>query len=216
MTEQTLISLFDSIPTWVMLLPIFICSIMLLAVFAERMVFLKNIKIDYRLFIMGITSKLSEESIESALTLCSGYKGPIIDMVKKILGSWNDIGDIEIRVRDISETAIRTIERFGTLVGTIGTVSPMFGLLGTVTGMMKSFSGLAKIGPSSQNLLAQGITEALITTAFGLMVAIPAIIFYNYLVAKVEQYTREIEYVTNVLLETKESIDLEKKANVVV
>lgn len=216
MTAKTLIAIFDSIPTWVMLFPTFICSVILLAVFVERMVFFRTVNIDYRLFLMGIISKLNKNSVEEALAACSTYRGPLIEMVKKILSSWNDIGNIEFRIRDISEITIRTIERFATLVATIGTIAPMFGLLGTVTGMMKSFSGLTEMGPGSKDLLAQGITEALVTTAFGLMVAIPAIIFYNYLVAKAELYAREIEYIANVFLESKNVIESENKTDTVI
>jgi biopolymer transport protein ExbB len=75
----------------------------------------------------------------------------------------------------------------------------MLGLLGTVTGMMKSFSSLSKMGPSARDMLAQGITEALITTALGLLVAIPAIIFYNYMVSQIERFVREVEYISNYL-----------------
>ncbi|MDR3237087.1 MAG: MotA/TolQ/ExbB proton channel family protein [Spirochaetia bacterium] len=203
MSGKIIISIFDSIPLWVMLFPIFICSITVLAVFIERVIFYKNIRMDYRLLVSGISAKLRESSPESAMALCAPYRGPLIEMIKKMLLSWNDTGDAELRIRDIAETTIRSIERFANLIATIGTVSPMLGLLGTVTGMMKSFSGLANMAPSSHDLLAQGITEALITTAFGLVVAIPSIIFYNYLVSKAETYTREIEYIANIFFESK-------------
>jgi len=202
MNERMLISIFVSVPTWVMLLPIFLCSIMLLAVFIERMIFFKTIGIDYRLLIAGVTAELKKDSADSATLLCAAYKGPIIEMIKTILSFWNDSGSLEFRVKNISEKAIRSTERFANLTATIGTVSPMLGLFGTVTGMMKSFSGLAGASYSS-NLLAQGIAEALITTALGLTVAIPSIIFYNYLVAKAEAYAGEIEYIVNTFFELK-------------
>ncbi|MCL1910963.1 MAG: MotA/TolQ/ExbB proton channel family protein [Leptospirales bacterium] len=197
-----MISIFDSIPTWVMLLPIFICSIIFLAVFIERMIFFRNIKIDYRLLIAGVSAELKKSSADSAVVLCAPYKGPVIEMIKKILSSWDDSVSLEFRVKNISEDTIRNIERFANLTATIATISPMLGLFGTVTGMMKSFSGLSGSSHLS-NLLAQGIAEALITTALGLMVAIPAVIFYNYLVAKAETYAGEIEYIANTFFELK-------------
>ena len=102
-------------------------------------------------------------------------------------------------IMDESENTIRVIEKYGGIISTVATVSPMLGLLGTVTGMMKSFSSLAKQGTSAQEMLAQGITEALITTALGLLVAIPSMIFYNYMVSKVEFYINEVEYIANSL-----------------
>ena len=202
MNERILISVFVSIPTWIILLPIFICSIMLLAVFIERMIFFKALKIDYKLLVTGVSAELKKNSADSAMSLCAPYKGPIIEMMKKILSSWNDSDSLEFRVKNISENTIRSIERFANLMATIGTVSPMLGLFGTVTGMMKSFSGLAGASYAS-NLLAQGIAEALITTALGLAVAIPSIVFYNYLVAKAEVYAGEIEYIANTFFELK-------------
>jgi biopolymer transport protein ExbB/TolQ len=129
-------------------------------------------------------------------------------MMKSALSVWNDSGSFEFRLKNISESSIRNIERFANLTATIGTVSPMLGLFGTVTGMMKSFNALANASRSS-NLLAQGIAEALITTALGLIVAIPAIIFYNYLVSKAETYAGEIDYIANTFLELKPELKLE-------
>lgn len=205
MTGQFIISVFDSIPTWVMLLPIFICSVAVLAVFIERMIFFYGINIDYRLLMASISAKLREAQPESALALCAPYKGPLVEMIRQMIASAKDEGDSELTMRNIAEKAVRSVERFGTLIATIGTVAPMFGLLGTVTGMMKSFSSLSDFGRSSHDLLAQGITEALITTALGLTVAIPAIIFYNYLVSKVEVFTKEAEYIANIFIELEKT-----------
>ena len=202
MGERELVSIFDSVPTWVIMIPLFICSITFLAVFIERMIFFRTIKMDYKLLIAGVSAELKKSSIDGAMLLCAAYKGPVIDMIKKIVSSWDDSSSLEFRIKNISEEAVKTIERFANLTATIGTISPMLGIFGTVTGMMKSFSGLAGSSPSS-NLLAQGIAEALITTAMGLMVAIPSVLFYNYLVTKAETYAGEIEYIANTFFELK-------------
>ena len=135
---------------------------------------------------------------------CVKYSGPLIKMICDIILSWEDIENKELLLRNLSDESIRSVERYGGVMSTVATISPMLGLFGTVTGMMKSFSGLASFGPSAQDLLAQGITEALITTALGLLVAIPAIIFYNYMVSKVNYFVNEIEYIANSFLELKE------------
>jgi len=201
MTGKIIISIFDSIPLWVMISPILLCSIIILAVFINRLLFYKKIGIDYRLLMGSILDKIESNKIEEARMLCDSYSGPLINMIHKIIELWNEPGDKERQVRGVSEEAVRSIEKFGGVVSTIATVAPMLGLLGTVTGMMKSFSGLASMGPSAQYLLAQGITEALITTALGLLVAIPSIMFYNYMVTKVELYVREVEYIANSFLD---------------
>ncbi|MFC1670974.1 MotA/TolQ/ExbB proton channel family protein [Spirochaetota bacterium] len=200
MTGKLFISIFDSIPLWVMITPIFICSIIGLAVFIERMIFYKNLKINYRPIMDGITEALRSGNSKGARALCASYSGPLIEMINSALDRWSDVNDKELFIKDLSEEAVRSIERFAGIISTISTISPMLGLLGTVTGMMKSFSGLSSYGPAAQDLLAQGITEALITTALGLMVAIPAVTFYNFMVSKVDFFMREVEYIANSLI----------------
>jgi len=199
MTSTIFISIFDSIPLWVMVLPILVCSILLLAVFIERIIFYKKTSIDYRLLMITITDRIKHNKIDEAKSLCGRNDGPLCHMIYHFLERWHTDEDKEIIIRDISERSIRSVERFGGVISTIATISPMLGLLGTVTGMMKSFSGLAKLGPSARDLLAQGITEALITTALGLLVAIPSIMFYNYMVSKADEFIREIEFIANSL-----------------
>ncbi len=201
MTTNFIISIFDSIPVWVMILPILLCSVFLLAIVIERLLFFRNISIDYRLLVNSVVDHIRSKKISAARNLCAGYRGPLVEIITTVLDRWQSADDRELVISDASEKSIRKIERFGGSVSTISTISPMLGLLGTVTGMMKSFSSLSQMGPSARDLLAQGITEALITTALGLMVAIPSIIFYNYMVSKIEFYIREVEYIANNLNE---------------
>ncbi len=201
MTGKIIISIFDSIPLWVMILPILLSSIVALAVIIERSLFYRKINHDYRLLVNSIRDKVRGDRLTDAEKMLDAYGGPVVNMMKRVIEDWNSIDDREGYIQDLAEKSVRTVERFGGVISTIATVSPMLGLLGTVTGMMKSFSSLASMGPSAQDLLAQGITEALITTALGLMVAIPSIMFYNYMVSKSEIFTREIEYVANSLIE---------------
>ncbi len=201
MKSDVIISFFDSIPLWIMITPIIICSVIALAVIIERTVFYRRINHDYRLLIKNISEYIISGRIDEALMLCDRYTGVIIQIIKNFLhsGDFKDSG--ERIVMESSELAVRNIEKNIGFISTIATISPMFGLLGTVTGMMKSFSGLSKIGPSAHDLLAHGISEALITTAFGLLVAIPSLIFYNYMVTKNEYYIKEVERIANGLLE---------------
>jgi len=197
MTSNLIISIFDSIPLWVMIIPIIFCSVILLAIVIERMIFYKRIDLDYRLLNNVVVENVRMKKFKDARSFCLNYSGPIVEIIISLLDRWNEIKDRELFIRDISEKSIRKIEKYVGVISTIATISPMFGLLGTVTGMMKSFSGLAKMGPSARDLLAQGITEALVTTALGLMVAIPAVMFYNYMVSKIEYFIREVEYISN-------------------
>ncbi len=203
MKSDVIVSLFDSIPLWVMIIPILICSVIALAVIIERIVFFRRIDHDYRLIMRNISESIVSDRIDEARLLCSKYSGIIIQIIHSVLDSVSIKDSRERIIIESSENAVRSIERNTGLISTIATISPMFGLLGTVTGMMKSFSGLSRVGPTAHDLLAYGISEALITTAFGLLVAIPSLIFYNYMVAKIEYYIKEVERVANVLLEIK-------------
>jgi biopolymer transport protein ExbB len=197
MQSSTIIGIFDAIPLWVMLLPIILCSILSLAVIIERIVFFSRIKLDYTQMVESVRAYCSGGNIQDARRVCENYTGPVVEMMKKVLGSLSGDESRQRVVSDYSDRAIRGIEKNIGVIATVATIAPMFGLLGTVTGMMKSFSGLSRVGPMAQDLLAYGIAEALITTAFGLLVAIPSWIFYNYLVSRAEYYVREVEYVAN-------------------
>ncbi len=201
MSSEVIITLFDSIPLWVMIVPILLCSVIAIAVIIERVIFYRRIDYDYRLIAANVVNLMRQEKYDEVRTLNSQYAGPIIGIIERIISP----GATDARDRlllESSENAIRTIEKYIGTISTIATISPMLGLFGTVTGMMKSFSGLSKIGQAAHDLLAYGIAEALITTALGLLVAIPSLIFYNYMVSRVSYYIKEVEYVANMLMET--------------
>ncbi len=94
------------------------------------------------------------------------------------------------------------LERGLAVIATVANVAPLMGFFGTVWGMIKSFDALAEAGLSNPGLVAAGISEALITTAGGLAVAIPAQLFYNYFMSRINKFIRDIETSTNMLLET--------------
>ena len=86
-------------------------------------------------------------------------------------------------------------------------MAPLLGFLGTVTGMIKSFDQLAKVGLSNPAAVAAGISEALITTAAGLIIAIPVQLAYNYYMTRINRFVRDIETATNMLIETFGEMD---------
>jgi len=194
------ISIFDAIPTWVMLLPIFICSIIGAAAIIERILFYNRINADYTMLINNVAKEYSN-NIQQALLQCKKVPGPISELIYNTIAFPVSMKERERVITENVYLAQKIIEKHVGIIATIATISPMFGLLGTVTGMMKSFSALSRVGNVAQDLLAYGVAEALITTALGLLVAIPAWIFYNYLVSRVERYAKDLEYVANALLD---------------
>ena len=100
---------------------------------------------------------------------------------------------IKEAVEDTGRHVIYRLERFLNTLGTIAGISPLLGLLGTVIGMIKVFSSILEHGVGNANVLAGGISEALITTAAGLTVAIPSFFFYRYFKGRVEEYVVSME-----------------------
>ena len=98
-------------------------------------------------------------------------------------------------VSDAANLEIPKMERFLSTLGTVAHIAPLLGLLGTVTGNIRAFGVLGDVGALGGNpaVLARGIAEALVTTAAGIIVSIPAIIFYNYLVNKVNHLIIRLE-----------------------
>lgn len=200
MNSEILLSFLIMIPTWVLLIPIGICSILLLAVFIERVVFYHLATRQFSGPIPELRVKINSLKAEERIQMVD-----ISDVfVKKLFRDACEHRkglDREKAVEKATLLLFRKTERFLGLVSTISTVSPMLGLLGTVTGMMKSFSALSSVETQAQSMLAYGIAEALVTTATGLLVAIPAVILYNYMVSRSGILVQELEETANSLLD---------------
>ena len=91
------------------------------------------------------------------------------------------------RIEETGRQVVHELERYVNTLGTISTITPLLGLLGTVWGMIKAFNVIASQGVGNPGVMADGIAQALITTAAGLIVAIPSIIFYRYFRGKIEE-----------------------------
>ncbi|HPA63042.1 MAG TPA: MotA/TolQ/ExbB proton channel family protein [Spirochaetota bacterium] len=198
----SLLSIFDFIPAWVTFLPIAVCSVILLAVVIERLIFFRIAQSTLASDLDKFFAALSTGGREKALGVAV-QSGSIIVKSLSVFFQIPDGHDPAVYFQFVAEKTQRKIERYIAVVSTIATISPMFGLLGTITGMMKSFGALSKSGASSQELLAAGIAEALLTTAFGLIVAIPALIFHNYLISKSSALVKELEINANRLMQNE-------------
>ncbi|MCH9027416.1 MAG: MotA/TolQ/ExbB proton channel family protein [Proteobacteria bacterium] len=108
------------------------------------------------------------------------------------------------RIEDIGRHVIHDLERFLNSLGTIAAITPLLGLLGTVIGMIKVFAAITTHGVGDPSVLAQGISEALITTGAGLSVAIPALIGYRYLSSRVDSLVIQMEKEAMRLVDTLE------------
>ncbi|MCM8791618.1 MAG: MotA/TolQ/ExbB proton channel family protein [Candidatus Omnitrophica bacterium] len=182
--------------------PILICSIFALAIILEKLYFLhKNSIDDAQLFLKDIKDKLKRHDIKEAVKLCDQQNTSVSRVVKAAILKF-DRGKEEIK-EAIEETALYEIphlEKNLNMLATIAHISPLLGLLGTVTGMVKCFYTIqtktSTFNPVSAADLAGGIWEALLTTVFGLVVAIPTFVAYNYLVGRVNHVILEMEQIS--------------------
>ncbi len=178
---------------WLML-PIILCSVISLSIIVERFWSLQREKVLPRHLVASVwhmiktgkleASKIEEVGKQSALgkVLTAGLKNRQYkrERIKE---------SIEERGREV----VHELERFLNPLGTIASISPLLGLLGTVVGMIKVFTAITTHGVGNPSVLANGISQAMITTAAGLSVAIVSLIFYRYFRRRVDTIVVEIE-----------------------
>lgn len=187
----------------VMMIPIFLCSLIALAVVIERWLFLRKVRINARSFMLQVKSLILRNMVSDAVLLCKRTTAPIAKITK---AGVERIRRPREEIKEAIETAARVeifqLERNLGILATISAVAPLLGFLGTVTGMIRAFIQVQHLGGNvDASVLAGGIWEALVTTAAGLIVGIPALIFYNWLQSKVEYFVFEMEENSTALLD---------------
>jgi len=191
--------------------PILLFSLIALAVIIERLIVFHRAKVNVNEFLTKVRKALLvNRNVKEAIKVCEQYRGPVASVTKAgLLRYGHDRLDIEKTIENAALYELDRLERRLSVLATTANVEPMLGFLGTVSGMIKSFGTLATSGLSNPGAVAAGISEALITTAAGLIIAIPAQIAFNYFTTKVTRYVRDIETASNMLLET--FIEMESK-----
>lgn len=187
---------------WLMI-PIGLCSLIAVGFFVERLIVLRKAKINLNAFLLKIRQSISKQDFDNALRLCSTTPGPISKVLEKgirLRGQSRE--EIKDAIESAGRAEIYQLERGLGALATIAGVAPLLGFLGTVTGMIQAFMRIQELsGNVNATVLAGGIWEALITTAAGLIVGIPALLAYNYLVTKVQRMVFELELSSTNLLE---------------
>lgn len=181
-----------------------IISILTLSIILERIVFFtKNEKDLGKNFKIEINKLIRENKINDAISLCKTKKSCIASSIEKFLTSSKkglEVQDYENIIKEITIEEIAPFEsKLNCLASVIG-IAPMLGLLGTVTGMIKAFTNISKFGSGDATVVADGIAETLLTTALGLIIAIPAIVAYNYLNRRLEKIESEIDKITTTII----------------
>ncbi|MFH0702970.1 MAG: MotA/TolQ/ExbB proton channel family protein [bacterium] len=203
--------LFNSIKQdWAVLLPILIASVLVVAVAINRVSFYRENKRDVVQFIHRLQKELQRKNLEGAQNLSSQLGGIIGEVAEEGVRVLAEQKKDFSRSFDISTSlATRKLEKHLAILGTIGGVAPFLGLLGTVVRILYTFQDLALQGNQS-SAVALGIGSALIATAFGLGVAIAAVILYNSFQSIVRRYEDDFQLLKLLFLSFADSVEDEE------
>lgn len=186
--------------------PLLALSILGLAIILEKAYEIFLVNKENAIFLSKIKDlkKNQGKTKETLLNLCVKNKSFLARIFAVGLNKINS-GKVAIKeaVEATGRQEIRTLERHIDWLATIAGAAPLLGFLGTVTGMVKAFQVIEKMGgPVNPSMLAAGIWEALITTVFGLSIAIPCVFAYNYFVNRIENIVLDVEAATNDLIDS--------------
>jgi len=177
-------------------------SMVAAVIIIEKLLYFRKIRVDEDKIIERLKAALWKGHFDEALNICENNPSPITNLMKVgIEHREYPPHTIKEMILDAASLEIPRLESHLPALGTVTHIAPLLGLLGTVTGNIRAFGVLGRLGTvGNPALLAKGIAEALLTTAAGLIVAIPAIIFYNYLVNKVNNTILRLENRANELV----------------
>ncbi|MDP6923351.1 MAG: MotA/TolQ/ExbB proton channel family protein [Candidatus Scalindua sp.] len=176
------------------MVPIFICSVIALAVILERMVSLRRSRIMRSELIEVIEAVRGPEDLQVIFNRCNVIQGPFSNIIKRTIS--NTHLSREEKVLDIQATGrqeARALERMLVVLEIITAITPLLGLLGTVLGMSQVFDVISEVGLGQTKAFSGGIAQALRTTIIGLGVAIPSLIAYTSFDRKVDNLILEME-----------------------
>ncbi len=179
------------------------CSLLSIAIFLERVMYYRKLsKVKRIQFMTALKKALSSKNIERAAEICTFTPAPFSHVVYSGLELYNRSG------REISNAMEREItvetaklERYTSIVATIGNTAVYIGLFGTVLGIIRAFHDISAAGAGGMSIVIGGVAEALVCTATGLFVAIPAVIAYNYFIRRVEHFVTDMELCASELID---------------
>ena len=192
---------------WIML-PLFLASIITVAIIIERYIVIRKSRLNIPAFLMKLRGMLKRKDITGAISYCMEEKSSAANIIRKGLKKYN-LGHERVieAIENAGKQEVHKLEKGLSVLATISGVAPLLGFLGTVTGMISAFMRIEDLqGSANPSDLAGGIWEALLTTAFGLAVGIISYTFYNYLVSRVKKLVLDMEIVSNDVVDVLEEV----------
>ena len=186
---------------WLML-PLLICSVLVLAITIERFWSLRSQQIAPGGLLRKVMYWLKRQQMDQAKLQYLEEHSPLGRLFATTIQNIpRGIQETKERIHDEAHYVLHDLQRFLNMLGTIAVIAPLLGLLGTVMGMIQVFSVIMLQGTGNPATLAGGISEALITTAVGMIIAIPALISHRYFMRKVDDLVMDLEQQTLELLD---------------
>jgi biopolymer transport protein ExbB len=199
------------------MVPLFVCSIAVWGVVVERLWALRGWREKNREFLLSFSNLWLRGDREGARKLCERSQVELAEIARELVGDQptrrkedmtrDEVLDerlfARLERRRLEQSA--ELRRFLWVLGTIGSAAPFIGLFGTVIGIIKAFTTMAEAGTGGFNVVAAGISEALVATAAGIVVAVIAVFFYNYFQVKVGQLQFQLKHLCEEMLEIWDS-----------
>ncbi len=176
-------------------------SVAAIAIIINRLRFYKASRVDGASLIAAVLKYIRAGSPESAVSLCEEKPGPLAAVIKVGLSYYSSGADVmeeAFQSQELKEMPL--LEEHLSTLSTIASVSTLVGFTGTVTGMIRAFNNISQAGASSPAIVASGISQALLTTAAGLLIAVPTVIFVRYFENRVDRFVNEIDFATHELV----------------
>ncbi|MFC1491194.1 MotA/TolQ/ExbB proton channel family protein [Nitrospinota bacterium] len=183
------------------MIPIGLCSIIAVAVVFERVISLRREKVLPDELVAATEKYLRRADYEEAVRICERFEVPFARIVRAGLSRRHiGVGEMERAMVGTGQHEATVLSRNLRTLGVIANLAPMLGLFGTVIGMIRAFDVISQFGTGNPSLVAEGISEALLTTAAGLLVGIPSLAAYHFFKSRGDRFLFEIETIAFELL----------------
>ena len=192
----------------IVMIPIALCSLAALALVVERLLSVRRSKVIPDHFLRELRTLVRTGDRVRCIEYCRSHPSPIARIGEAGLRNWHrPLEHVEKSIEDAGQREVAHLRKHMRSLSVIASIAPLLGLLGTIFGMIKAFQTVAASGEAlgRTELLAEGIYEAMITTAAGLIVAIPTVVMYNFIAARIDRLVLDMDAVCIELLQERDS-----------
>jgi biopolymer transport protein ExbB len=192
--------------------PLLIVAVIGVAIAIERLIWLTIAKRRTRKFVANVVQTLKTSGVDAAIERCQKTRGPVAAIFAAGLMRYErGIESVQKAIEDAGSIEMSLLEKRLVWLATVANIAPMLGFLGTVSGMINAFDTIAKMGEIEPSAVASGISEALITTASGLSIAIPIQFFYNLFITMVNRIVLDMEESSSELVDLLSAMEHAKE-----